>query len=84
MDIVAGNEPEASGLTFQAPFPEKVDCPCGSAAWRVFALADDGEFSDMYENKPPDGFWLHDASAFAVYLCRDVKCAKASALWNQA
>lgn len=81
------------GLTWQAPFPEEVTCDhCGKEGARLaFVLLERGgereekEFAyHLHPNDPGgDGFWLHDAAAFATYLCRDISCAKATTKWNQ-
>ncbi len=84
-------------LTWQDPFPKEVTCVhCGKAGARLaFVLCEMGgdnpkeaEFAcRLHPNKSegPDGegFWLHDAAAFATYLCRDLECASATTLWNQ-
>ena len=79
----------ARELTWQAPFPEEVKCVhCGKEGARLaFVLCEDygDEFAcSMYPNDyEGEGFWLHDAAAFATYLCRDVSCAGATTKWNQ-
>jgi len=81
--------------SWQAPFPEEVECAhCGKEGARLaFVLQElggenwqDKEFaSNLHDNEPEgEGFWLHDAAAFATYLCRDINCAKATTKWNQA
>ena len=82
-------------LTWQTPFPEETDCACcGKPGARLaFVLQEKGgedwkekEFAcNLHPNDPEgDGFWLHDAASFAVYLCRDINCTAATTKWNQA
>lgn len=74
-------------LSHQDSFPENAECcKCGKEARFVF-IAYEGTHEDRYissihENGNPS-FWPHDAIAVAVYLCTDIKCANATALWNQ-
>ncbi len=88
-DLAYGTE-GCCTLTFQDEFPEEAVCAhCGKEGARlafVFAEAGGaGEYiCELHENDPEgEGFWLHDAAAFAVYLCRDIKCAEATTKWNQ-
>lgn len=93
MKILLGTEGlEAS---FQKAFPETTPCvKCGKPARIAFVAhetdeppANDGGkyVCGLHENDHEHGeFWLHDAACFAVYLCPDVHCGKATALWNQA
>ena len=86
MKITYGKE----GLTnsWQADFPEEVDCVhCdGKARSAINIKEESGEdqyITDLHPNLGGSGgdFWLHDAAAFQIYLCR--KCLKPTALYNQ-
>lgn len=90
MTVAIGTE--GLDLTFQRPFEPTTTCvKCGKKARIAFTIAEpmtDGEkryITDLHSNDPGgEGFWLHDAAAFAVYLCTDIDCATATTLWNQA
>jgi hypothetical protein len=78
-------------LSTQAPFNPETPCvKCGKKARIAFVMAepitDNGRFiTDLHHNDPGgEGFWLHDAAAFATYICTDIDCATATTLWNQA
>lgn len=81
--------------TWQDSFPDEAKCVhCGRGDARLaFVYLETGgedwiekEFvSKLHDNDPDgEGFWLHDAGAFATYLCRDIKCTGATTLYNQA
>lgn len=86
--IVYGKE--ALGMSWQAEFPTKTRCvKCGQDARHVLTAMEesgDSEFAcKLHHNDPQgEGFWLHDAAAFAIYLCTDIGCVTATTLWNQA
>lgn len=86
---------EGRGLSWQLPFPKEVKCcHCGKEGARLaFVFQEKGgenwkekEFAcRLHANEGGhEGFWLHDAAAFAVYICRDIECAQATTKWNQA
>ncbi|MGH9917991.1 MAG: hypothetical protein ACRD6W_03830 [Nitrososphaerales archaeon] len=95
-----GYGPEAKGLTWQADFPETTPCcKCGKEARLAIGIQEgadapraEGEtpiqepyVTNEHPNDPEgEGFWLHDAGAFATYLCTDINCASATTLYNQA
>jgi hypothetical protein len=78
-------------LTWQAKFPETTPCvKCGKKARLAIVLREGSGAGDtnfacrLHKNDPEgEGFWLHDAAAFATYLCVDIDCATATTLWNQ-
>lgn len=82
------------GLSWQADFPENVKChKCKKNARLAFVVFE--EHGNKAQKKKPyvcclwhngEGgkFWPHDAVAVAVYFCENVKCAAATAQWNQA
>jgi len=80
---------EGRQLTWQAEFPEEVEChACGKIARHAITVKEKGAGSDnacsAHKNDPSgEGFWLHDCAAFATYLCTDIKCAEATTMWNQ-
>ncbi|MCK5016926.1 MAG: hypothetical protein KAS32_07620 [Candidatus Peribacteraceae bacterium] len=73
-------------MTFQELFPEEVKCKCGGTGRIAFVAAEEtGEeeyIRDLHDNKGVGGYWLHDAAAFAVYLC--AQCFNGIVRWNQA
>lgn len=80
----------AEGLTnsWQLEFPEEVACVhCDGKARPAINIKEDQHNEDyvcqLHPNKGGSGgdFWLHDAAAFQIYLCR--KCLKPTALYNQ-
>ena len=89
MQVTIGKE----GLTktWQAEFPETIECcRCGGEA-RVGFVAHEGMSEDdkegpfvckLHPNKPREESWLHDCCAVAVYFCK--KCLETTALYNQA
>jgi hypothetical protein len=91
---ILGYGTEACDLSHQAPFPKEATCcHCGKEGARLaFVFQETGgenwkekEFAcRLHDNDyAGEGFWLHDAAAFAVYLCRDIDCTKATTEWNQ-
>ena len=74
--------------TWQSEFPENTDCVHCDGTSRIAFVAHEGQGGEMYvcqlhKNEPKgEGFWLHDAGAFATYLCK--KCLKPTTLYNQA
>lgn len=87
--------PAGVGLTYQAKFPTTTSCvKCGKPARIAVTMREEFEerkmpeqqsfATNLHANDPRgEGFWLHDAAAFATYLCTDIKCATATTLWNQ-
>jgi hypothetical protein len=82
-------------LTWQAHFEPETKCvKCGEKARIALIVREPGGMHeyvcDRHPNDPKGersndpGFWLHDAAAFAIYLCTDIDCATATTLWNQA
>lgn len=79
--------------SWQAPFPKTVECVhCKAIAYPVVCIQEDGKSEGDFicnlppppnpeEGEPPNS-WLHDATAFAIYLCP--KCLEPTALFNQA
>jgi len=70
----------------QQKFPKNVKCNhCGGDARIAFTLLENAPIgsaiADIHQNRK-NSMWLHDCSAFAVYLCK--KCLKPTALYNQA
>jgi hypothetical protein len=75
-------------LTWQTEFPKITKCcKCGKSSRLAFVAKEDREddyVCHLHKNDPKgEGFWLHDAAAFAVYLCTDIECAEGTVLWNQ-
>ena len=78
--------------SWQQKFSPIVDCVhCQSPSRIAFTAIEDGDnwaerayVTHLYDNELAIGgaFWPHDCCAFAIYLC--TKCAKATALYNQA
>lgn len=87
MKITYGKEGLAN--SWQREFPEEVSCVhCGGMARPAINIKED-DTSNMFvcEVHPNEGgsggdFWLHDAAAFQIYLCRE--CLKPTTLYNQA
>lgn len=81
---------ERRDLTTQADFPVTTECvKCGTSSRLALTIREpsgqDRYISGVFENGGQDGaFWLHDAAAFAIYLCPNIECATATCLWNQA
>ena len=88
---------EGCELTWQAPFPVVTACVhCGKPSRLAMVIKEGDEgyppkwVTELHENEGADGgpFWLHDAAAFAIYLCTDIHCTEghptATTLWNQA
>lgn len=83
------------GLSWQQSFPENTKChKCKKNARLAFVVFEGFPKPKSDEKKPyvcrlwhngkDKKFWPHDAIAVAIYFCEDVKCARATALWNQA
>lgn len=74
--------------SWQAPFKKTIKCnACKKGKGRImfvaFEEAGDTEFvSGIRKNGGEGDFWVHDAVAIALYLCKD--CFKVSAVLNQA
>ena len=82
--------------SWQEPFPETTPCThyrCENLnEARLAFVAHEGfhdnplglSISHLHHNELADGgpFWPHDYIAVAVYFC--TKCAKITAIWNQA
>ena len=75
-------------LTWQQKWEPTTECvKCGKPARLALALQEDGPDSacSLHDNDlKGDGFWVHDCAAFAIYLCTDIDCTTATALYNQA
>lgn len=72
--------------TWQEEFPETMKCHnCGGEARIMFVgcenTRNDNFICDLHKNEG-GSYWLHDACAVAVYLCK--KCFEPNALINQA
>jgi len=87
---------EGTDLTFQEEFPKETPChACKKTARLAVTIRELGPGTQA--GPPPDGdrficnehentrsaFWLHDAAAFATYLCTADGCWEATTLWNQ-
>jgi hypothetical protein len=93
-DVEVGYGPGGKNLSYQGDFPEVTPCKtCGKEARLALVVREKGGPSnvqpeyvtDLHLNDPKgDGFWLHDAGAFATYICTNIDCAAATTLWNQA
>ena len=80
--------------SWQDTFPETTDCVhCGAESRIAFtafechsgnarSIFDDGLVCDLHRNHCDGKLWLHDAGAFATYLC--TKCLEPTTLYNQA
>ena len=77
--------------TWQEEFPAEVECAQDNCdgrarpALNVFEEPGEGEYvSHLHDNEGGIGgdFWLHDAVAFQIYLCR--KCLEPTTRYNQA
>ena len=73
--------------SWQEPFPEVTVChKCGGEARIMFVGFESNKAKDfvcnLRENGDERDYWVHDAIACAVYLCRD--CFEPIALLNQA
>jgi hypothetical protein len=86
--VEVGYGPAALDMTWQAKWkPTTECCRCGKEARLAMVVQESGPGGavELHHNDPKgEGFWLHDVGAFATYLCRDIKCAAATTLWNQA
>lgn len=80
---------EGCELSWQEMFPEEVECSyCSTEGARLaFVLMERNRKNlacRLHDIDPEgEGFWLHDAAAFAVYLCRSMRCRKGTIKWNQ-
>lgn len=80
--------------TWQEPFPETIKChKCNGEARIMFVGIEANEpreasesrekyICDLRDNGGKGDYWLHDACAVAVYLCKE--CFEPNALINQA
>ena len=77
---------EGRCLTYQDSFPPTTRCvKCGKVSRFALSVIENGtEFACRAHKDEKSVFWLHDAAAFAIYLCTDYDCAEATTLWNQA
>lgn len=82
---------DSGELSYQKAFKATTPCiKCDKEARLAITILekfdDESKFiTDIHKNDPDgDGFWPHDATAFAIYICPDIKCATATTLWNQA
>lgn len=85
MNIYLGKE----GLneTWQNPFSSKTKChKCGGEARIMFVGCEnkrpDNFVCSLHKNGGKGDYWVHDAIACAVYLCKD--CFEPIAIINQA
>lgn len=84
MEIYIGEK----GLTqtWQTEFPKTMKChKCKGEARIMFVGLENKEkiyITSLHENKGKGGFWVHDAIAVAVYLCKE--CFEPNAILNQA
>lgn len=71
--------------SWQNPFPEWIKChKCKGKARIMFVGYERNEkeyISNLRENGGKGDYWLHDACAVAVYLCKE--CFEPNALINQ-
>ena len=75
--------------SWQKKFPSETTCVhCGGKARIAFTAQEKGKkgqklISNIHKNNPEEeSYWLHDAGAFAIYLCK--KCLEPTTLYNQA
>lgn len=75
--------------SFQKEFPKETKCcRCGGIARIAFVAHEQDNknkpyLCEMYKNDPEgSGYWLHDACAVAIYLCKE--CLEPTAIYNQA
>ena len=91
--LVVGFGPDDIVQSWQAPFPKETKCcACGKTSRLALSLRETGargkQVSKVHANDPKGtGFWLHDQSAYAIYLCTDINCNGstpwATCLYNQ-
>ena len=73
--------------SWQDHFPKETKCSkCGGVA-RVMFVAQENErpadfITDLHNNGGKGDYWVHDAIACGVYLCKD--CFEPTAILNQA
>ena len=82
---------EGLGKSWQKEFSPTTECCRCSGKARIAFVAHEGMskgdkkgpfLSGLHPNEGKEGgYWLHDACAVAVYLCRD--CLEPTALYNQ-
>jgi hypothetical protein len=87
--LEVGYGTERRDLTTQEDFPVTTACvKCGTSSRLAMTIrepsGEDRYVCHVFENGQNSAFWLHDAAAFAIYLCPDIDCATATCLWNQA
>jgi len=75
-----------SDETWQAPFPQTVECGMchEDTALPILVINDEEGFISQERVFVPgleEGIWPHDCLAIALYLCP--KCGEITALWNQ-
>lgn len=75
--------------TWQRKFPKTIECHKCKGEARIMFVGleqypqDKGNFiCELHKNTGEGNFWLHDACAVAVYLCKE--CFEPNALVNQA
>ena len=72
-------------MTWQEKFPSTTECVHCKARARIAFVAKEEEedewICNLHNNKEHSR-WLHDAGAFAIYLC--CECLKPTTLYNQA
>jgi len=77
---------EGLDKTWQTPFDKTAKCSkCGGEADIAFVNKEDKSTKDfvcnLHKNEGKDGYWPHDGTATAVYICR--KCMEPVAKMNQ-
>ena len=85
---------DGTGLSWQQDFSENTKCHMCKKNARLALVVFEGYgdktqrkkpyVSSLWHNGQSKKFWPHDAVAVAVYFCESVKCATATAIWNQA
>jgi hypothetical protein len=73
--------------SWQQKFKSTTKCPeCGGRGRIMFVahegVGEDEYIADLHSNKGNGNYWVHDACAVAVYLCK--KCFEPIAIINQA
>ncbi len=86
VDIGVGEE--GIDFTTQAPWKKTTECTnCGGEARLAVAFAE--KIADkrdyIVESNPDDGgWWPHDLTAYAIYICKELDCARSpTTLFNQ-
>jgi len=85
MDIYLGEA--GVNYSWQVPFPKTIECHKCKAIARIMFVAFESASEEkcickLHKNEGKGKYWLHDACAVAVYLCKN--CFEVNALINQA